>query len=181
MLLAYDEILELLRQGVVENASPELVNSTSLDITLGDSLLLEGGKSWNGEPVDFRAREALNMWRAPISQEEGYVLIPGEFILASSRQVFNLPLNISAELKLKSSVARSGITNLLAGWCDPGWHHSVMTLELQNCTRYHSIRIRPGDRIGQVVFFRHTAVPAEHSYKVKGRYNNDGRVEGIKL
>jgi len=64
--------------------------------------------------------------------------------------------------------------------CDPGWNNSVMTLELQNVTQYHSILLRPGDPIGQVVFFRHSAVPEEAGYHKRGRYNNDSVVSGIK-
>lgn len=38
-------------------------------------------------------------------------------------------------------------------------------------SQYHPIRIRPGDRVGQLVFFRGRAVSAEQSYRAKGNYN----------
>lgn len=64
--------------------------------------------------------------------------------------------------------------------CDAGWNGSKLTLELVNLTRYHAIRLRPGDSIGQVVFFKHTPVPEEKSYAVRGRYNGDTSVSAIK-
>jgi deoxycytidine triphosphate deaminase len=56
----------------------------------------------------------------------------------------------------------------------------VLTLELVNVSRHHSIIIRPGDPIGQMVFFRHAPVPHERSYAARGRYNKDQTVRTIK-
>ena len=44
----------------------------------------------------------------------------------------------------------------------------------------NDIIIRPGDAIGQMIFFRHEPVPSEASYASKGRYNGDTSVSGIK-
>ena len=109
-----------------------------------------------------------------------YVLLPGDFILAASVEIFNLPNNISAEYKLKSSMARIGLEHLNAGWCDAGWNRSCLTLELKNMTRHHSIELNYKDPIGQIVFFKHTPVPNDKSYAVRGRYNGDTSVQGVK-
>jgi deoxycytidine triphosphate deaminase len=47
-------------------------------------------------------------------------------------------------------------------------------------TQRHVIRLHKGDRIGQVVFFRHAPVPEEFSYRKRGRYNKDTTVSGVK-
>jgi deoxycytidine triphosphate deaminase len=39
--------------------------------------------------------------------------------------------------------------------------------------------LKPGIRIGQIVFFQHEEVKEEHLYK--GRYNNDSSVKGAKV
>ncbi len=180
MPLNYTEICELIEQGVVENAKFTNVNSSSLDITLGREILAEllpkDWGSFHDKPISFWDRTPLNMEikRTP------FILFPGEFILASSKEIFHLPNNISAEYKLKSSMARIGLEHLNAGWCDAGWHRSVLTLELKNMTRYHKILIREGDLIGQIVFFKHTPVPADRSYAARGRYNGDLTAQGIK-
>ena len=176
MLLSHNELIELIERGVIENAKIEAVNAASIDIHLGPVILVE-------EPVnaviDYRARTKPKMREVHL-HEGGYVLRPGEFILAQSIEVFNLPLDVSCEYKLKSSMARIGLEHLNAGWCDAGWHGSVLTLELVNVSRYHSIIIRPGDPIGQMVFFRHTPVTHERSYAARGRYNKDRIVRTIK-
>lgn len=176
MLLSHDEIKDLLAQSVVTGTKEGAVNAASLDLHLGSTIMVE--KS-TGRGVDFRAREPLAMTRVEMGPQ-GYLLQPGEFILAQSVETFNLPAYVSAEYKLKSSMARIGLEHLNAGWCDAGWHGSVLTLELKNMTRYHPIRIRPGDAIGQIVFFKHTPVSDEASYATRGRYNNDAQVSAIK-
>ena len=67
-----------------------------------------------------------------------------------------------------------------AGWCDPGWNGSALTMELKNMLRFHSIRLREHDSIGQMVFFRVSPVPEQNSYAAVGRYNNDTSVTGVK-
>ena len=178
MLLSHDEIQELLDNGVVTGTKEGAINSASLDLHLGDLILVEDPNAV--KLVDFRAREPLRMTQYRID-DEGYALLPGQFILAQSSEMFNLPNNVSAEYKLKSSMARIGLEHLNAGWCDATWHGSVLTLELKNMTNYHSILIRPGDAIGQIVFFRHTPVSDKASYASRGRYNGDTTVSSIKI
>ena len=176
MLLSHNELIDLIERGVIEHAKIDAVNAASIDIHLGPVILVE-------EPgntvVDYRARTKPKMCEVHL-HEGGYVLRPGDFILAQSVEVFHLPMDISAEYKLKSSMARIGLEHLNAGWCDAGWHGSVLTLELVNVMRHHSIIIRPGDPIGQMVFFRHAPVPPERSYATRGRYNKDRTVRTIK-
>ncbi len=173
-LLSYNELVVLAESGVITNVSRDSINASSIDIHLAPEILIE-------EPgmkrVDYRARQPLNMRRASPSE---ILLAPGDFILASSVEQFNLPPTISAQYRLKSSMARIGLEHLNAGHADAGWNGSVLTLELKNVTQYHTILLRPGDAIGQMVFFRHAAVPDDRSYAARGRYNNDRSVSSIK-
>lgn len=178
MLLSHDELLELIARGVIENAKPDAVNSASIDVHLGDVIMVEDFSS-GPQLIDYRAREKPAMKKVPL-HEDGFILEPHQFILAQTVEIFHLPLDISAEYKLKSSMARIGLEHLNAGWADAGWHGSVLTLELKNITQCQRILIRPGDAIGQMVFFRHKPVPQERSYAARGRYNGDKTVETIK-
>lgn len=190
-LLSYNNLIQLVNQNVITNVQPDQINATSIDLTLGPNLLIErrhpdaflhklqtGGEGVMG--ISLRDRDPLFMGPHNLEEDGPYDLLPGEFILASSEQIFNLPRNVSAEYKLKSSMARIGLEHLNAGWCDAGWHGSALTLELKNMTRHHAIRLQAGDRIGQVVFFAHHEVPVEASYAARGRYNGDTTVSGIK-
>lgn len=177
-LLAHDEINDLIDLEIVEYSEESLINSASLDIRIGMEILIERPlPTYNPEDqklglrrVSLKNRDPLNMITWNLKTQGPFVLYPGEFILAHSHEVFNLPNHISAQYALKSSMARIGLEHLNAGWCDAGWNGSSLTLELKNITRYHEIVLEYLDKIGQLIFFRHKAVKDEHSYASKGRY-----------
>lgn len=170
-LLTHDELIVLVEEGVIQNCDPSQVNAASIDITLGNVVWSEGRSRFN-DLIDLAKKETPLMMSWDIS-DSSFDLSPGEFILASSREVFHLPNSIAAEYKLKSSLARAGLDHLNAGWADPGWHGSVLTLELKNVLQRHTLRLRPGMKIGQMVFFRGETVPDHASYAVRGSYNGD--------
>jgi len=176
-LLSYTKLVELVNQGVI-NANPENINGASIDITLGDTIMVEPIGSL-GRVVGLKAKEHLRMKTMKIPGD-GYTMLPGEFLLASSQELFNLPATIASEYKLKSSLARSGLQHLLAGWCDPGWNNSRLTLEFKNVTNFHTLVLIPGMKIGQMVFWECEPVPADQSYAVKGQYNGQQNVTGNK-
>lgn len=128
--------------------------------------------------VDPTKKEQLTLKEIDIGK--GYVIYPGVCFLAATQELFYMPSNLSAEFKLKSSVARIFLNNMLACHCDPHWIGSALTLELQNCTKYHPIKIWGGMKIGQMIFHRNSPVPIEDSYAVKGQYNNNSEVTASK-
>lgn len=179
-LLSYIELLALRESGAITNCTDELINGASVDVTLARTILIERqGAAHRRLVIDYRRRDKPHMFEEHLSTA-GYALAPGEFVLAATEQQFNLPLDVAAEYKLKSSMARSGLNHLNAGFADPGWYGSALTLELVNVSRYHHILLHAGDRIGQVVFFRCAPVPEAASYRARGRYNGDPRVTKIK-
>lgn len=180
-LLSYNALCGLIESGVITNCDKENVNSASIDLTLGDKIMVERRhfSVLDGEPmvvtVDMLDKAADNFYEYTMNNR-GYVLAPGECVLAHTVEVFNLPNWLSAEYKLKSTQARNFLNHLNAGWADAGWHGSVLTLEFVNHNRYHAIRIKPGIKCGQMVFFEHEDVPEDRSYAVRGQYNNDETV-----
>lgn len=143
----------------------KLLNPASLDVRLGLNLMIE-------------VRDQPELMRIDISErteDDPYLLLPGEVCLAETIEQFNLPDSISAQFVLKSSRARDFYGHMLAGWCDPGWHGSKLTLELKNERRYHSLPLYPNLKIGQMVFFRMSAIPLK-SYALTGHYNNHDTV-----
>jgi dCTP deaminase len=186
MLLSYNQLLDVIDAGVITNVDKALINSASIDIRLGPKVLLEhchvddNGKR-DLKRVSLREKQALDMREYDLAKDGPLVLFPGEFILAHSIEIFNLPNTISAHYLLKSSMARIGLNHLTAGWCDAGWNGSVLTLELHNLTRGHEIVLNYMDKIGQMIFFKHEAVPDDKSYAIRGRYNNNKSVSGVRL
>lgn len=184
-LISYHGLVDLVDQGVIEGVAEGHINAASIDITLGSKLLIEDrtdGYKYKGHPdvVSLRNRDSLKVVEWNLISQGPYVLKPGEFILTHSFEVFNLPDNIVAEYKLKSSLARVGLEHLNAGFCDPGWNGSTLTLELRNLTTYHFLKLEYGIKIGQMVFFRCDPVPQEASYATRGSYNKDLGVQGAK-
>jgi dCTP deaminase len=155
--------------GLVEPFNPEQLNPCSYDVRLGDTLLIESAAGPDLVPYPLHHH----------SEGDPYLLKPGQFALAPTPEMFNLPPTIAAQFVLKSSRAREGLQHLLAGWCDPGWHGSVLTMELKNVRQLHPIALWPGMRIGQMVFHDVTVRPERH-YGQTGRYNGDRTVQGSK-
>ena len=169
MLLTHPMLMDLVRSGIIQNVEDVHVNAASIDIRLGDSLLVEVGRPGI---VDLAEREIPEMRPLDLDAMGAWRLRPGQFCLVNSHEVFNLPNDIAAEFKLRSSVARAGIDHALAGWADPGWHDATLTMELRNVTQNHTLLLRPGMRIGQMVFWRGEPVSVRASYATRGRYNH---------
>jgi dCTP deaminase len=184
-LLSHDELVELIRSGVLD-APESAVNAASIDLTLAPVIMAERPPR-HGETVsalDISRGAVLPMEYRRMHEYGGeayYDLMPGEFILASTVETFNLPNWVSSEYMQKSSLARNALEHLAAGWCDAGWHGSNLTLELVNVSRYYPIRLRPGMPIGQMKFLRHKPVTDKDSYASRGQYNGDSGVTQTKV
>lgn len=183
MLLSYLDLCDLVHEGVID-ADLKHVNGASIDIRLGTEILVENPTlPMEHDPtcvVDLTIKPPPGENLVPMTRVQmdssGYVLAPGQFCLAHSIETFNLPYSIACSFFLRSSIARAGLNALLAGWCDPGWNNAQLTLELHNTLRYHGLLLKPGLRIGQMVFHRTRAVPERQTYAKRGRYNNQSGV-----
>ena len=145
----------------------ELVNPASLDVLLGDHLMIES---------IFYSPDLVRINIAERTEDDPFMLLsPANFALAETLELFNLPNDISCQFVLKSSRARSGLNHLLAGWCDPGWHGSKLTLELKNERLHHALPLYPGLKIGQMVFHQMSNTLLR-SYAETGHYNNHATV-----
>ena len=148
--------------GLVEPFNPNLINPASYDVTLGATLLREGGA---GE----------DRWVECDIENGIYSLAPGEFVLAHTQELIRVPNDLECVFNLKSSRGREGYEHLMAGYIDPGFTGRV-TLELVNVNRYHRLPLEHGMRIGQLRFSRLDATPMR-SYAVTGRYHGDESVQ----
>jgi len=170
MLLPDHSIRELCREhAMVVPFSEDQLNPASYDLLLGDLIMVE--------TVETPTMQPLNI--GDCTEVNPFWLKPGEFILAQTKELFNIPDWAAAQFVLKSSRAREGIEHLLAGFADPGFHGSVLTLELQNARKLHPVALWPGMKIGQCVFYELSSKP-EVSYAIKGHYNKDETVTASK-
>lgn len=170
-LLTYTELTAFVESGVIRGVHKGHINGASIDLTLGSKILVEAPPAGSCNVVDLMDKQVPAMREVDLLKTGYFDLAPFQFCLAASIETFFLPNNIIGEFKLKSSLARAGLNHALAGHCDPGWTGSVLTLELKNMLRWHSLRLRPGQKIGQVILHRGTPVPDHASYAATGQYN----------
>lgn len=156
------QINDLIKEtNLITPYDPSLLNPASLDVLLGDEIIVENDIHYGWKKVS-------------LDKKDGILIMPNTFLLASTKEVFNLPDNISCEFRLKSSRAREGWGHALAVWIDPGFNNSVLTLELKNYTRFKKLHLFAGMKIGQIIFHEHEY--CDKSYRETGRYNNDKTV-----
>jgi dCTP deaminase len=169
--LNHDQILDLCERGSMVDWDKECINTASLDVRLGNILYVEEG----GGVLDYRERQRPVMKQVEVDPEHGYVVSPGQFFLAHTIEKCNFPDDLAALFRIKSSMGRIGLEHMDAGWVDPGFNGSL-TLEFKFMLNSHSVRLRPGDRIGQLIFFRGNKVSEDKSYRTVGNYNGSDSV-----
>jgi len=175
MLIAGKELYNIVDDNILEGSDYSLVNAASIDVRLGEDILVECAPTFNKRDINLSEKQTPAM--NPVDITEGYSVQPNMFFLAHTIEKFNLPDNISCQFMLKSSIARAGLEHMMAGWCDSGFHNSHLTLEFKNMLSYHTLQLKAGMKIGQMIFYKHADV-GDLSYAKKGRYNNsEGVVE----
>lgn len=110
-----------------------------------------------------------------IRAAEDVDILPGGFVLGSSMERFQMPNNVLAYVKDKSSWARKGlcVQNTVI---EPGWE-GYLTLEYTNHLdridadglRHNNIRIRRGMPIAQIIFH---ALDRPTNQPYDGKYQN---------
>lgn len=130
---------------IISPYNPSLVNPASYDVTLDNKIIVRGDESTV----------------LPI------VMMPQEFLIASTQEYFTMPNDVAGDLKLKSTIGRMGINHTLSGWIDPGFSGNI-TLELQNVSGAR-VELRAGMKIAQLVFVK-LLEPTALPYGLVGRY-----------
>ena len=160
VVLCDTSLRQLCEEGMLENYDDKRIGPASIDLRLGVNILREFPQ--HSELV----RETLEgtFPHAP------FWMMPQEFLLAETMETLHIPDDFCAQFILRSSCARAGLQHLQAGFVDPGFNNSVLTLELKNVRRVHPVAIWEGMPIGQLVVMRMDRAPAR-SYREVGRYN----------
>ncbi|MFH0966627.1 MAG: dCTP deaminase [Methanobacteriota archaeon] len=169
MILVDWQIIDRIRRGfiIVEPYDPELIQPNSLDIRLGNHF------AWyetSDEVIDPYDRESVTS-RTHDMTADSIVLHPGQFILAETMELIELPDNIVASIEGKSSIARLGIElHQTGGWIDAGFRGSI-TLEMCNVNQ-RPVRIHAGMAIGQLVFYTTERAACPYNAKNDAKYMN---------
>lgn len=171
MILSDKTIKKLLADGTlgITPCDDAQIQPASVDVRLGDTFSVvedspSGMISLDGE-ICYKTIKT-----------DRYVLLPGQFVLATTMEYFRLPDDLTAFVEGRSSLGRMGLFIQNAGWVDPGFEGEI-TLELYNANRC-AIELRAGRRVGQLVFAKMDAA-AEHPYR--GKYQGQRGATGSRV
>lgn len=121
----------------------EQVQPASVDIRLGNTFSIV-----EDSPTGIITLDKEIKYKTITS--DTYVLLPNQFVLATTMEYFELPDDLTAFVEGRSSLGRMGLFIQNAGWVDPGFKGEI-TLELYNVNRC-AIELKAGRRVGQLVF-----------------------------
>lgn len=147
-----------------------LVNPASINLRIGNTFLypmLTGYPVALGDKVEYR--------QVDVNDGQYFLLDPGKFALATTKECVNIPTDLAAFVQGRSSIGRVGLQVQNAGFVDPGFHGHI-TLELKNDSP-NTIAIWPGYPVAQIVLFKSDGV--ETAYQ--GKYNGQVEATGSRM
>ena len=162
MVLSDRAIRRLIEAGRIgiDPYDPGLMQPSSLDVRCDRMFRVFRNSRYPYIDVKTEQEELTEL--VEVTDDEPFILHPGEFVLGQTLERVRLPDDMVARLEGKSSLGRLGLLiHSTAGFIDPGWNGQV-TLELSNVSTL-PITIYAGMKIGQVSFMQ-MSEPAEHPY-----------------
>lgn len=123
--------------------SEEQIQPASVDIRLGNTFSIV-----DDTPSGIITLDSEIKYKTITAEK--YLILPGQFVLATTMEYFELPDDLTAFVEGRSSLGRMGLFIQNAGWVDPGFKGEI-TLELFNANRC-AIELTAGRRVGQLVF-----------------------------
>ena len=132
MILSDKTISEYIQSGKIKifpELNPADIRPAGIRLHLGNELLVPS----EGQRVDLDAGENVKYERVTI-QREGFVLRPGQFVLGSTDEKFQVPRNIVCHVDGRSTVARIGLAiHCTSGIIDGNYEEArTIVLEMKN-------------------------------------------------
>ncbi len=171
MILSDRTILKMIEDGTLSIApiGQEQIQPASVDIRLGDTFGIVEDSSTGMITLESEIRYKT-------LKTDTYILLPGQFVLATTMEYVSLPNNLTAFVEGRSSLGRMGLFIQNAGWVDPGFQGEI-TLELFNANRC-AIELKAGRRVGQLVF---AEMDCEALTPYKGKYQGQKGATGSRV
>lgn len=139
------------------------IGPSSVDLRLGNEFKWYD-RPQQGSMVFIRPKDETTyppLRERLVGDDEEFVLWPGMFVLAVTKERIALPKHVGALVHGRSSLGRLGLFVHNAGYCDPGWR-GYLVLELFNASP-SALRLKPGMRICQIEF-NYLTTPADSPY-----------------
>lgn len=171
MILSDITLTEMLKTGELKMSplTKAQIQPASIDIRLGDTFSI----------VEDTSSGIISL-ESEISYKtiktDTYLLLPGQFVLATTMEYIELPDDLTAFVEGRSSLGRMGLFIQNAGWVDPGFKGEI-TLELFNANRC-AIELKAGRRVGQLVFAK---MDREAQNPYRGKYQGQTGATGSRV
>ena len=168
MVLSDTDILKEIKKGHVKIVpfNEERVQPSSVDLTLKNSFRVFSHQ--HAALID--PKEPVSTYTDEIKIKDGkpFIIHPGDFVLGSTEEFVEIPIDMVARIEGKSSLGRLGIIiHATAGFVDPGFKGDL-TLEISNVGKI-PVALYPGMRIAQLSLM-YLSSPATQPYGVKNNY-----------
>jgi dCTP deaminase len=178
MVLSDRDIVRALEEGRIKiTPAPDLsrqLGSVSVDFRLGTTFMVFEHSRHSF--IDPRHPQSIGeaMRTIEVSEDEPFIMQPGDFALASTIESLELPDDLLGRLEGRSSIARLGITvHSTAAVFEPGWIGTA-TMELSNLGRM-AVALYPGMRIC-AFSFETLSSPVQTPYRKKAGNKYAGQV-----
>ena len=171
MILSDKTIFAMRKEGslTISPMEDSQVQPASVDIRLGTTFGIVGDSSTGVITLEDKIQYKT-------IETDTYVLLPGQFVLATTMEYIKLPDNLTAFVEGRSSLGRMGLFIQNAGWVDPGFEGEI-TLELFNANRC-AIELKAGRRVGQLVFAQ---MDEEALNPYRGKYQGQKGATGSRV
>ena len=171
MILSDKTLMRMIenKELIVEPLEKEQIQPASVDIRLGNTFSIV-------EDTSTGIINLENEIKYKTITTDSYILLPNQFVLATTMEYFDLPDDLTAFVEGRSSLGRMGLFIQNAGWVDPGFKGEI-TLELYNANRC-AIELKAGRRVGQLVFAKMDAT-ALNPYN--GKYQGQKGATGSRV
>ena len=161
MILSDNEILA--SADMIQPFYEEFLGPSSYDLRLNDTIMY----FQPGQLLDVKNTKSIKYATKKLNEGEGFVLAPGEFILAETKEYVKMPDDIVARVEWKSSLGRLGLlVHVTAGFVDAGFEGTI-TLEIYNLNA-NPIVLYEGMKICQLGFQKQTSASKNPYWTRKG-------------
>lgn len=157
------------------------LGSCSIDLRLGKKFAIFNHSKF--AYIDSNNSKFIKkvMEEVVVKKGEPFVLQPGDFVLATTKESFKLPNDLLARLEGRSSLGRLGIVvHSTASIFEPGWD-GVVVMELGNLGRM-PVALYPGMRVCALTFEELSSeAEVPYSQKKTAKYRKQKTPEPSKI
>jgi dCTP deaminase len=133
---------------IVRPMEPDQIGPSSIDLSLGNKWRIF--KQLTKTHIDPSKDKDTDEFTEVVTADE-FVIHPGEFVLGTTKEFIQVPVDLVGRLEGRSSWGRLGIViHSTAGFVNPGFN-GTLTLEMTNLGKM-PVLLKSGMRICQIIF-----------------------------